>query len=107
MVYSMLIYLFRTKNTYQAQQEYSFFPNSQEDVLLQLSTYTASQLDLGCLGRTAYLQGNTGIGFREKKPFISVFKEYILCFDKMFEADAWSVGISQAALGTSFRLNQI
>nr|XP_008522807.1 PREDICTED: KDEL motif-containing protein 2 [Equus przewalskii] len=53
--------------------------------------YTAGQFELGFLGRKAYLQRNTGTGVRERETIIPIFKECILCFGKMFEAEVPSI----------------
>ena len=68
-----------------------FSQKSQAHVLLQFSTYIAGQIDLGPLGRRVYLERSAGIGVRERETFILVFKECILCFGKMFEADVQCV----------------
>ena len=75
----------------------------------QFSTYTAVQLDLGSLGRKAYLQRSTGSGARERETFISVRSAFFAlgkCLSRCTMHVRWA--ISQAALGkTSCRPSQI
>ena len=61
------------------------FSKSQAYVLLQFGTYMARQLELGPLGRRAYLERNAGTGIREREIPTTIFKECILCFGEMFE----------------------
>ena len=59
-----------------------FSPKVTRKCFAAVETYTAGQLDLGSLGRKAYLQRSTGVGFRERETPIPVFKERVLCLGK-------------------------
>lgn len=76
-------------------------PESPGNVLLQFSTLTAGQLDLGSLERKAYLQRSPGIGVREVRPESLSLKSAFFALGKCWKqmCNACSVGYKSGCSG--------